>query len=71
MGAIFAGPPKVPKPPPPPPPPPRLPDGGVQQAGADQRARALAAAGAGSTIATSPQGILVPPSLSTKTKTGE
>lgn len=70
MGSLFSGPPKAPKPPPPPPPPPKLPDGGVQQAGTDARNRALAAAGVNSTIATSPQGVLVPPSLSGKTALG-
>lgn len=63
MGSLFKGPPKPPELPKPPPPPPKLPDAGVMQAGADQRARALAAAGAGSTIMTSPQGILVPPNV--------
>lgn len=57
MGAIFSGPPKPPKPPAPPPPPPKVTDPAVSKAQTDQRKRAAAAFGFGSTILTSPQGI--------------
>jgi hypothetical protein len=65
--------PSIPAPPPPPPappPPPQLPDKAVQQAGSDQRARALAAAGPMATITTSPQGLPAPAPTTYKTLLG-
>jgi len=59
-----------PPPPPAPPPSPQLPDKAVQQAGNDQRARALAAAGPISTINTSPEGLTTPPDTAYKTLLG-
>lgn len=49
--------PSAPPPPPAPVPAPQLPDQGVQQAGKDQRAKAAAAASAGQTLLTGPQGL--------------
>ena len=65
--------PSVPPPPPPPPappPPPQLADRDVQNAGIDQRNRALAAAGPGSTILTGPLGLTQPAQTTYKTLLG-
>ena len=53
----FASP-SVPPVSPPPAPPPQLPDQGVQQAGQDQRTKAMMAYGASQTILTGPQGLV-------------
>ena len=62
--------PDAPTPPPAPPPTPQLPDAGVQQAGTDQRNRAIAALGPGSTILTGPQGLAQPAQTTAKTLLG-
>ena len=53
-----------------PPPSPQLPDAGVQQAGSDQRSRAVAALGPGSTVLTGPMGLTQAPQTTAKTLLG-
>ncbi len=62
--------PAAPAPPPAPAPAPELPDSGVQAAGTDQRDRAIAALGPGSTILTSPEGLSQPADTTAKTLLG-
>ncbi len=70
---IFSSPstPYVPPLPAAPPPPPTMADPAVTQAATDAEARAKAAAGFGSTIATSPQGVLGTANTSLKTLLGQ
>jgi hypothetical protein len=70
---IFSSPstPYVPPLPAAPPPPPTPADPAVGQAATDAMARAKAAAGFGSTIATSPQGVLGAANTSLKTLLGQ
>jgi hypothetical protein len=70
---IFSSPstPYVPPLPAAPPPPPAPADPAVSQAATDAQARAKAAAGFGSTIATSPQGVPGAASISLKTLLGQ
>ena len=63
-------PPTPPPPPPPAPPPPQAPDQAVQQAGNDQRSKAIAALGPAATILTSAQGLTAPATTTAKTLTG-
>ncbi len=57
--------------PPAPAPAPQLPDAAVQQAGTDQRARAIAALGPGDTILTGPMGLEQPPSTTAQGSMGK
>lgn len=56
---------------PPPPPTPQQPDQAVQQAGQDQRAKAVNAYGAPQTILTGPQGLTEPATTTRKTLLGQ
>jgi len=62
--------PAAPAVPPAPAPAPQLPDQAVQRAGIDQRARAIAAAGPGSTILTGPLGLTQSAPTTNKTLLG-
>jgi hypothetical protein len=62
--------PSAPPPPPAPIPAPQLPDQGVQQAGSDQRKRAMAAMGPAGTIQTTPAGLTDAPQTTAKTLLG-
>jgi hypothetical protein len=63
--------PPLPSLPPLPDPPPQMADKAIGDAALDARARARASAGYGSTIATSPQGVLAPPAIGFKTLLGQ
>ena len=67
--------PSIPAPPPPPPPPPvpalpETPDNGASGMSTDPRSRAIAAYGAGGTIATGPQGLTTAPQTTDKALLG-